>query len=54
MKIFKWVPISNSEQKKKIPVSKGENKENNQKVDSLHPPPNFGLIADDSNTCKQP
>lgn len=51
MKIYKWVPISTSEQKKKS-AAKLENKENTlctKKVqDSSNS--NFG-IAEDSNTC---
>lgn len=55
MKIFKWVPISNSEQKKKI--HKSENKENTRKstpsliVENVNQTPNFGT-TEDSNTCK--
>uniref|UniRef100_A0A1L8DCX3 Putative b-cell cll/lymphoma 7 protein family member b n=1 Tax=Nyssomyia neivai TaxID=330878 RepID=A0A1L8DCX3_9DIPT len=43
MKIFKWVPISSSEQKKKI--SKGENKENLKAIEHR------GFGGEDSNTC---
>ncbi|XP_059617315.1 B-cell CLL/lymphoma 7 protein family member B [Phlebotomus argentipes] len=43
MKIFKWVPISNSEQKKKI--SKLENKENLKAMEHR------GTFGEDSNTC---
>lgn len=52
MKIFKWVPISNSDQKKKI--LKNDNKENSRKasLESSHQTPNFGLTTEDSNTCK--
>lgn len=52
MKIYKWVPISNSE-KKKI-LSKND-KENSQKGTPTPPQitPNYGgLTADDSNTCE--
>ncbi|GAB0097272.1 B-cell CLL/lymphoma 7 protein family member B [Sergentomyia squamirostris] len=43
MKIFKWVPISSSEQKKKI--SKLENKENIKTLERT------GAFGEDSNTC---
>jgi len=48
MKIYKWVPISSSEQKKKI--IKGDNKENTRKshIDGTNST-NFG--TEDSNTC---
>uniref|UniRef100_A0A0K8TQA8 Putative b-cell cll/lymphoma 7 protein family member b n=1 Tax=Tabanus bromius TaxID=304241 RepID=A0A0K8TQA8_TABBR len=48
MKIYKWVPISNSEQKKKL--SKSENKENTRK-ETTHTAPNYGIATEDSNTC---
>lgn len=53
MKIFKWVPISTNNEKKKI--LKNDNKENSRKVslESSHQTPNFGLTQqEDSSTCK--
>ena len=52
MKIFKWVPISSSEQKKKN-SAKTDNKENAPIPKKGHDSSNsnFGL-AEDSNTCK--
>lgn len=68
MKIYKWVPISNSEQKKKhlktaATILTNDNKENSSKSSpalelngsgvggSANATQNFGLSADDSNTC---
>lgn len=66
MKIYKWVPISSSEQKKKHLKNSGtiltnDNKENSSKSSpalelngvggSTNASQNFGLSADDSNTC---
>lgn len=68
MKIYKWVPISNSEQKKKhiktaATILINDNKENSSKSSpalelngsggggSANATQNFGLSADDSNTC---
>lgn len=59
MKIFKWVPISNSEQKKKLVkngvgglgLGAGENKENTRKSSLDNTSQNFGLTTEDSNTC---
>ncbi|XP_063226027.1 B-cell CLL/lymphoma 7 protein family member B [Bacillus rossius redtenbacheri] len=52
MKIFKWVPVSSSEQKKKVKDT--SNKENiarkTSAMDSSNSNSNFGL-AEDSNTC---
>lgn len=52
MKIYKWVPISTSEQKKKH-AAKRENKENTLTPKKMHDSSNsnFGM-AEDSNTCK--
>lgn len=56
MKIYKWVPISNSEQKKKILKGASnltDNKENQKSSAALEisgATPNFGL-TEDSNTC---
>lgn len=61
MKIYKWVPISNSDQKKKILKNGGvgvtlggsDNKENARKSSIENSQtPNFGLTTEDSNTCK--
>ncbi|XP_037937440.1 B-cell CLL/lymphoma 7 protein family member A isoform X1 [Teleopsis dalmanni] len=52
MKIYKWVPISNSD-KKKISINKSD-KENSQKGTPTPPqitPSYAGLTAEDSNTC---
>lgn len=49
MRIFKWVPVSSSEQKKKICVK--ENKENSHKPSTDSSNSNFGL-TEDSNTCE--
>lgn len=58
MKIYKWVPISNSEQKKKLIKNggvgaslSGDNKENSRKSSLDNQAPNFGLTTEDSNTC---
>lgn len=69
MKIYKWVPISSSEQKKKhlkntATILTNDNKENSSKSSpalelnggiggggSTNATQNFGLSADDSNTC---
>lgn len=68
MKIYKWVPISSSEQKKKhlkntSTILTNDNKENSSKSSSAlelngggvggsaNATQNFGLTADDSNTC---
>lgn len=72
MKIYKWVPINNSEQKKKLlknssTILTNENKENSSKSSpalelngssggggvggSTNATQNFGLSAEDSNTC---
>lgn len=68
MKIYKWVPISSSEQKKKhlkntATILTNDNKENSSKSSpalelngggvggSSNATQNFGLSADDSNTC---
>lgn len=68
MKIYKWVPISSSEQKKKhlkntATILTNDNKENSSKSSSAlelngsgsggsaNATQNFGLSADDSNTC---
>lgn len=68
MKIYKWVPISSSEQKKKhlkntSTILTNDNKENSSKSSpalelnggsvggSANATQNFGLSADDSNTC---
>ncbi|XP_004529419.1 B-cell CLL/lymphoma 7 protein family member B [Ceratitis capitata] len=52
MKIYKWVPISNSEKKKVSSVNKSD-KENSQKGTPTPPQitPYTGLTAEDSNTC---
>lgn len=52
MKIYKWVPISTNEQKKKH-AAKRENKENTLTPKKVHDSSNsnFGM-AEDSNTCK--
>lgn len=52
MKIYKWVPISTNEQKKKH-AAKRENKENTLTPKKMHDSSNsnFGM-AEDSNTCK--
>lgn len=52
MKIYKWVPISTNEQKKKH-AAKLENKENTLNSKKMHDSSNsnFGM-AEDSNTCK--
>ncbi|VVC96647.1 B-cell CLL/lymphoma 7 protein family member A [Leptidea sinapis] len=51
MKIYKWVPISTSDQKKKHAL-KRENKENTLTPKKVHDSSNsnFGM-AEDSNTC---
>lgn len=53
MKIYKWVPISNSEKKKVSSVNKSD-KENSQKGTPTPPQitPYAGLTAEDSNTCE--
>lgn len=65
MKIYKWVPISSSEQKKKhlksaAAMLTNDNKENTKSTSSVleisasggtHQTPNFGLSTEDSNTC---
>ncbi|XP_031634162.1 B-cell CLL/lymphoma 7 protein family member B [Contarinia nasturtii] len=69
MKIYKWVPISSSEQKKKhlkntATILTNDNKENSSKTSpalelngggvgggSANATQNFGLSAEDSNTC---
>lgn len=61
MKIYKWVPISNSEQKKKslksVNNNINDNKENNATAsleitnNAIHQTQNFGLATEDSNTC---
>ncbi|KAI8125460.1 hypothetical protein FF38_05332 [Lucilia cuprina] len=53
MKIFKWVPISNNDKKKLSSLSKQSDKENSQKGTPTPPQitPNYGLTAEDSNTC---
>ncbi|XP_026463351.1 B-cell CLL/lymphoma 7 protein family member B-like isoform X1 [Ctenocephalides felis] len=48
MRIFKWVPVSSSEQKKKLCIK--ENKENSHKPTTDSSNSNFGL-TEDSNTC---
>lgn len=52
MKIYKWVPISNSE-KKKVGSGNKSDKENSQKGTPTPPQitPYAGLTAEDSNTC---
>lgn len=52
MKIYKWVPISTNEQKKKH-AAKRDNKENTLTPKKMHDSSNsnFGM-AEDSNTCK--
>ncbi|XP_036318450.1 B-cell CLL/lymphoma 7 protein family member A [Rhagoletis pomonella] len=52
MKIYKWVPISNSE-KKKVSNANKSDKENSQKGTPTPPQitPYGGLTAEDSNTC---
>lgn len=52
MKIYKWVPISTNEQKKKH-AAKRENKENTLTPKKMHDSSNsnFGM-AEDSNTCE--
>lgn len=52
MKIYKWVPISTNEQKKKH-AAKRENKENTLTPKKVHDSSNsnFGM-AEDSNTCE--
>lgn len=60
MKIYKWVPISNTDQKKKmlkngvvvsLGLTTGENKENARKSSLDNQTTNFGLTTEDSNTC---
>lgn len=59
MKIYKWVPISNTDQKKKMLKNgvvvalgmTGENKENARKSSLDNQTSNFGLTTEDSNTC---
>lgn len=58
MKIYKWVPISTSEQKKKLlkgaaSALANEIKENSKSSggSSLEVSQNFGLGTEDSNTC---
>lgn len=64
MKIYKWVPISTSEQKKKLlktasSILINDNKENSKNSSSSieinangnGPPQNFSLATEDSNTC---
>lgn len=67
MKIYKWVPISSSDQKKHLKTAVSllinENKENNKTSPAIEvngnsvtptanvSTPAFGLTGDDSNTC---
>lgn len=64
MKIYKWVPISTSEQKKKLlkgaaSALANDIKENSKSSGSsvevnnstIHETQNFGLATEDSNTC---
>lgn len=63
MKIYKWVPVSNSEPKKKplksVNNNISDNKENSTQAaleittnnTSIHQTQNFGLATEDSNTC---
>lgn len=52
MKIYKWVPISTNEQKKKH-AAKRENKENTLTPKKIHDSANSNFaIAEDSNTCE--
>lgn len=54
MKIYKWVPISTNEQKKKH-AAKRENKENTLTPKKIHDSANSNFaIAEDSNTCELP
>lgn len=51
MKIYKWVPVANSETVKKTKHTKESNKENlSRKAVTDSSNSNFGL-AEDSNTC---
>ncbi|KAI9582305.1 B-cell CLL/lymphoma 7 protein family member A [Glossina fuscipes] len=53
MKIYKWVPISNTDKKKLSSLNKQCNKENSQKGTPTPPQitSSYGLTAEDSNTC---